>query len=95
MFNVLMVILGGRQGRWRGSGGAVCRHSAPWRIGLEKVSDTLVENKMTKKEKIKPPFQALEDVNLGGLPFPTIPAFWWGGGAPWLVSSRGFTYRLK
>ena len=111
MFSVHMTSLGGRWGRQRGGGGAVCRRSAPWGIGQEKVIVILVGSKMTKREGriipvlavvgytadifLYPTLRYLEDIDLKGLLFPELPAVWCGGGAPWLVSSRGFTCRIK
>ena len=41
------------------------------------------------------PFRDLGDANIEGFPFPMLPAVWCGGGAPWLVSVRSFTCRIK
>ena len=55
MFRVLMASPGRRQGRRDGGGDAVCRQSAEWGIGQEKLRGILVRNKRKKKRRIKKP----------------------------------------
>ena len=42
-----------------------------------------------------PSFRSMEDADLEEVPFPIFPAVLYGGSAPWLVSSRGFTCRIN
>ena len=50
MISVLMLILGGRWGRQRFGGGAMCKRLELWVIGRERLSAVLVEKKRVKKE---------------------------------------------
>ena len=111
MLSLLMAILGGPWGHRRDGGSAVCRQSMPWGIVRETVSGIFVGNKRKKEEGRKrtllddvvstvdlfpyPPFCDMGDADLEGLLFPTLPAVGCGGGAPWIVSRRGFTCRMK
>ena len=55
MFGFPMEIQGGCGGRRRDGGSAVCRQSAPWKIGLEKVIVILVSTGKKVREKKKNP----------------------------------------